>query len=348
MDRSDAGHRLTNSQVKYSLIEEVLNEEGNLLSVYWLCKVAGVSRSGYYNWLTITRPNQEQREEQDKDDFKLVLAAFHKHTYKKGSRSIYMTLLHERVLMNRKKILRLMRKFGLFCTHRRPRTQRKIMKGILEHSVKSNLVQRQFKAFGPRTILLTDITYCLYNYDQRAYLSTIKDAYTNEILAYQLSASLEVEFVLATINQLIKTEGMTLLKETIVHSDQGSHYTSMKFQELLADHQLIQSMSRRGNCWDNAPQESFFGHMKDDVDIARCQSFEELQSEIDTYMDYYNHRRYQWGLAKLAPRQYYDFVTTGHYPLADMIATPDIPAVRTCDVNESILDIKSRNKRGGG
>ena len=337
MDRSDAGQILSNTQVKYSLIEATLNEAGNLLSLYWLCKVAGVSRSGYYNWLNVTKPNQQQRDQADQEDFKTILKAFFKHRYQKGSRSIHMTLLHERTVMNRKKILRLMRKYGLYCKHRRPRTRKRIIRETQEHSIKPNLVQRQFKAFGPRTVLLTDITYCLYGQDKRAYLSTIKDAYTNEILAYQLSASLEVEFVLATINQLIEEEGMTLNHETIIHSDQGSHYTSMRFQELLEDHDLIQSMSRRGNCWDNAPQESFYGHMKDEVDIAGCQTFEALQAAIDHYMNYYNHGRYQWGLAKLAPRQYYEFVTTGYYPLADLIETPEIPAVRTCDVNESAM-----------
>ena len=74
-------------------------------------------------------------------------------------------------------------------------------------------------------------------------------------------------------------------------------------------------MSRRANCWDNAPQESFYGHMKDELDLTVCNTFEELQMAIDDYMDYYNNRRYQWELAKLSPREYYDFVTTGIYPL---------------------------------
>lgn len=76
LDRSDAGQILSNTQVKYSLIEATLNEAGNLLSLYWLCKVAGVSRSGYYNWLNVTRPNQQQRDQADQEDFKTILKAF--------------------------------------------------------------------------------------------------------------------------------------------------------------------------------------------------------------------------------------------------------------------------------
>ena len=74
-------------------------------------------------------------------------------------------------------------------------------------------------------------------------------------------------------------------------------------------------MSRRGNCWDNAPQESFFGHMKDEIDITNCTTFEEVRSIIDDWIDYYNNERYQWQLAKLAPNEYYNYITTGIYPI---------------------------------
>ncbi|WP_460289444.1 IS3 family transposase, partial [Clostridium sp. CTA-7] len=88
------------------------------------------------------------------------------------------------------------------------------------------------------------------------------------------------------------------------HSDQGAHYTSPKFQKLVKDCGLGQSMSRRGNCWDNAPQESFFGHFKDEVNIKPCQTLEDLRNEIDQYMTYYNEYRYQWNLKKMTPVQY--------------------------------------------
>lgn len=74
-------------------------------------------------------------------------------------------------------------------------------------------------------------------------------------------------------------------------------------------------MSRRGNCWDNAPQESFFGHMKDEIDLRGCTTFMQVKSIIDDWMDYYNNERYQWQLAKLSPNEYYQYITTGIYPL---------------------------------
>ena len=74
-------------------------------------------------------------------------------------------------------------------------------------------------------------------------------------------------------------------------------------------------MSRRANCWDNAPQESFFGHMKDEIDLSECTSYEDVFHVIAEWSDYYNYERYQWDLARLAPAEYYDYLTTGRYPL---------------------------------
>ena len=87
-------------------------------------------------------------------------------------------------------------------------------------------------------------------------------------------------------------------------------------------------MSRRGNCWDNAPQESFFGHMKDHIKnkLASCTNFNDVLAVVDDYMDYYNNRRYQWHLAKLSPNEYYHFVTTGEYPL-DIPNKPESPVI---------------------
>lgn len=107
-----------------------------------------------------------------------------------------------------------------------------------------------------------------------------------------------------TIEKLSKQRRLKLHKEAFIHSDQGCHYTSAKYQELLKEKGLGQSMSRRGNCWDNAPQESFFGHLKDHVISRNCSSIDELKREIDRYIHYYNNYRYQWGLKKMTPVQY--------------------------------------------
>lgn len=95
-----------------------------------------------------------------------------------------------------------------------------------------------------------------------AYLSTVKDASTNEILAYHASDRITLDFTAKTIHNLINNKKITLHEDAYIYSDLGSHYTSPRYQILLKKCGLAQSMSRRGNCWDNAPQESFFGHLK--------------------------------------------------------------------------------------
>lgn len=323
------------TQEKYTLIEETLTQSENLLSISRLCEIAGVSRSGFYYWMDVARPRKKFKERQDEVDYELILEGYKHRGYNKGTRAIAMYLLHHRhIVMNRKKILRLMKKYGLECPIRRQSKYKKAAQVKQSEAVKDNLVQRKFKAFGPRRVLLTDITYCFYGNHRKAYLSTIKDAYTNEILAYQYSDSLAVDFVLETVKELEHKEGMSLNKETIIHSDQGSHYTSISFQELLKDKKFKQSMSRRGNCWDNAPQESFFGHMKDDIDLPGCKTFEQFAATIDDYMDYYNNERYQWNLGKLSPSQYYQYCLTGEYPLADYYEAPALPEVRTTEMKD--------------
>ena len=126
-----------------------------------------------------------------------------------------------------------------------------------------------------------------------------------------------MNFVIETVDELVLKHGCTLDDETIVHSDQGCHYTSKAFMEKLKDENFVQSMSRKGNCWDNAPQESFFGHMKDEIKelVAAQESFEDVKAVVDDWMDYYNNYRYQWDLEKLSPREYYDYLVTGVYPI---------------------------------
>ena len=289
-------------------------KDNNLLNISWLCETAMVSRSGYYHWLKAA-DRRSVKDDQDKKDFELVLVAYKFRGYDKGSRGIHMRLLNQKIRMNRKKILRLMNKYGLKCPIRKANPYRRMAKAMKTNTISENLVNREFREHGAGMVLLTDITYLFYNHGDKAYLSVIKDAYTKQVLAYRASESLEVGFVLETVNMLIRDYGISLNSETILHSDQGCHYTSISFRQLLKDKELRQSMSRRGNCWDNAPQESFFGHMKDKIHLEHCHNFPDLIFEIDDYMDYYNNDRYQWNLAKLAPNQYAAYLKTEKYPI---------------------------------
>ena len=197
----------------------------------------------------------------------------------------------------------------------RRESERRMQKAIRTNNTAENLVKREFEMHGPRSVLLTDITYIPLN-GAFCYLSTILDGCTKQVLSYVLSESLEVDFVLETVQKMVHQHGISLKKETILHSDQGCHYTCIKFIQLVKNSSLRQSMSRKGNCWDNAPQESFFGHMKDELAemIPNWTCFADVQRSIDDWMDYYNNDRYQWDLAKLSPNEYYRYLTTGVYP----------------------------------
>ena len=303
-------------EVKFALIREATRRDDNLLNISSLCRIAGVSRSGYYKWCD-AESNRNLREEADRRDFEKILDAYRYRGYAKGARGIHMRLLHKphETIMNLKKIRRLMKKYGLFCPIRKANPYRRMAKELATNNVAPNVVNRQFRQ-EPRRVLLTDISYLFYQ-DGKCYLSTILDAFTREILAYRVSPSLKVDFVLETVDRLVAGHGCTLDNETIVHSDQGCHYTSYAFIGKLRDAEFVQSMSRRGNCWDNAPQESFFGHMKDEIAglIAACQSYEEVLDRVDDWMDYYNNDRGQWDHLKLTPREYYEYLQTGVYPL---------------------------------
>ena len=298
---------------RFQLIQEEIQQEDNLLSVGRLCDLACVSRSGYYRWLSAA-DSRAQREERDRRDFELILEAYRFRGRDKGARGIHMRLLHMGILMNIKKIRRLMKKYQLVCPIRKANPYRQMMRAIQTSHRADNIVNRNFTQAGPRTILLTDITY-IPDEEGFCYLSSVKDAVTRECLAHVLSRSMEEEFVLETIEQLMSRHGFSMNAKTLIHSDQGPHYTSVRFIDLLKNKKLRQSMSRRGNCWDNAPKESFFGHMKDELKIHRDMSFEEILAEVDDWMDYYNNDRYQWGLAKLSPREFYEYLMTGEYPL---------------------------------
>ncbi len=313
------GKEFMSANDRFQVIHNTQNTNGNLLNVSMLCDIAGVSRSGYYRWLKAA-DIREAKEQQDREDFEKILKAYNQRGYSKGARGIYMCMVHWNppVLMNIKKIRRLMKKYNLFCPIRQANPYRRMAKAIKTNSVAENILNREFTKHGPRKVLLTDITYIPYN-GKFCYLSTILDAYTRQILSYVVSDSLEVDFVLETVNKLIKVHGVSLSEETLIHSDQGCHYTSVSFRNLIQDEKLRQSMSRKANCWDNAPQESFFGHMKDEIDLSGCKTFRDVKKVIDDYMDYYNNERYQWQLAKLSPNEYYEFVATGVYPLEGVV-----------------------------
>ncbi|WP_110926264.1 IS3 family transposase [Bacillus massiliglaciei] len=288
----------------YQLIYETIEQNRFKGMTSYFCQLLDVSRSGYYSYLKASS-SREARELLDLEAKKMIVKAFNHRGYKKGSRSIKMILeKNDGIIFSRKKIQRIMRKYGIVCPHRKSNPYKKIAKATKEHQVVPNKLNREFKQGVPGKVLLTDITYLPYNRNCMAYLSTVKDASTNEILAYHVSDRITLDIATKTIQKLMSNKKVTLHPEAFIHSDQGSHYTSPRYQKLLNKYGLRQSMSRKGNCWDNAPQKSFFGHLKDDVDYKSAKTLKELKAKINHYMVYYNNYRYQWNLKKMTPIQY--------------------------------------------
>jgi putative transposase len=288
------------------LIRSVIEKYELKNMVSFLCEISGVSRSGYYNYFSLK--SQDRRDQREKDDLILkenILKAFHFKRRNKGARQIKMTLERKfHITYNLKRIRRIMGKYKIVCPIRRANPYKKMLKATQEHTVLPNLLNREFKQAIPGKILLTDITYLYYANGQKAYLSTIKDSSTNEILAYNVSSRMTLDLATDTLVKLKKNKQVKLAEGAFIHSDQGVHYTSPSFQKHVKKLGLGQSMSRRGNCWDNAPQESFFGHFKDESYIKPCNSLDELKQEIRRYMTYYNNFRYQWNLKKMTPVEY--------------------------------------------
>jgi len=270
----------------------------------YLCELTNVSRSGYYKWLQTTE-KRAISEEQDYQDYLLVKCVYDAHRGKSGYRMLYMELSELlEVPINHKKILRIMRKYKFFAKVRRANPYRQLAKATQAHKTVPNILNRQFDQDEPGKVLLTDITYLPHRSGQMAYLSCVKDVATREILAYELSTSLKMVIVERTLQKLEEALAGNVHPEAMIHSDQGFHYTHPDYQERVKEMGLAQSMSRRGNCLDNAPMESFFGHLKDEVGYKDAQNLEELKQMIGNYIDYYNSERKQWDLKKMAPEAY--------------------------------------------
>ena len=148
-----------------------------------------------------------------------------------------------------------------------------------------------------------------YGQGRKAFLQAIKDITTKEIVSWQLSNNLTMPFVLKSVEELENINYLT--DQSLIHSDQGFHYTNPEYIQRVKKLKLIQSMSRKGRCIDNSPMESFFGHLKDEVDYKSTRTFSELNDMISKYMDYYNNKRYQWGIKKMTPVQYRSHLLAG-------------------------------------
>lgn len=276
-----------------SVIFNVVKELSNKYPVNMLCMLAKVSRSGYYKW---TKYGQKDKDSEIKD---LILFEYNKARGIYGYRRI-RTLLRRKHQMNinHKRVYRLMKQADLKATIRRKRVYIKSQKGA---TVLPNILDRNFIAKGLNEKWVTDMTYLIFN-GHRMYMTVILDLFNNEIISYKLSSLYSLEFAIDIVKDASKGKN---INGTILHSDQGHLYTEPKYIDAIKEMGIVQSMSRKGNCFDNAAVESFFGHLKSELIYNnKILSKEQMISEIDNYIRFYNYERYQSKLNEMTPIEY--------------------------------------------
>ena len=269
-----------------------------------MCGIALVSASGYYKYLK----EKDVRKNKDLHDLSIIKREFDKKKGKIGARTIKMNLESKGIVMNLKKIRRIMRENGLVCMIRRVNKSRVALQKNIENRHVPNLLKRQFKQSIPYRFASTDITYIRYQ-GRFSFLSVVKDLASSEILVWRLSRHMDLDLVMNTISDLEKyfRDNNLDLSKLLLHSDQGFQYTNIAYYNKLKEIGITQSMSRRGNSVDNAPIESFFGHFKDEIDYNHL-NFEQVHNLISAYMLEYNYERKQWSKMRLAPVYYRDYL----------------------------------------
>lgn len=228
-----------------------------------------------------------------------IRAIFDRHKGRYGYRRILCALRAEDKHVNHKTVRRLMQELGLKC---RVRVKKyRAYRGEVGLTA-PNVLGRQFEAHRPNQKWVTDVTEFNVN-SQKLYLSPIMDLYNGEIVAFETST----RPLFTMVESMLKKAFMrrTLRPGLVLHSDQGWQYTMPNYRHILKQHSITQSMSRRGNCLDNAAMESFFAILKSELyHIERFRSVEHLQTEIAKYIRYYNHERIKLKLNGLSPVSY--------------------------------------------
>jgi len=229
----------------------------------------------------------------------LIKSIYHKHKGRYGYRRITAELNNKGIIINHKTVLRLMKSLGLKSIIRIKKYNS--YKGE-QGKIAPNILERNFKASAPNQKWATDITE--FNVlGKKLYLSPIIDLFNQEIISYELTERPVFNQVVAMLKKAFKKIPNNI--NLMLHSDQGWQYQMKQYQHLLKDKGITQSMSRKGNCLDNAIIENFFGILKSELFyIQKFENVEELKHEIKQYIDYYNNERIKSNLNKMSPIQY--------------------------------------------
>ena len=279
-------------RAKYAVIYRHRNE----YAVSVMCRFFQVSRSGYYDFV-----HRLGRPEKDAALAEIIAEQRERSFRTYGYRRMWLVLKKRGIHRNPKTILRIMEKYGLLAEIRRRRKWQQM--GQQVHKYK-NLLNREFHADRPNSKWVTDISY-IHTKQGVLYLSMIRDLYDNSIVAYKTGTEQTVNLVLDTIRLAMHKEKKRVAAELYLHSDQGVQYTSQAYFDLTKSYGITPSMSRRGNCYDNAMAENFFSILKTEcIYRHKPDSFCEANEMIGRYINFYNHERIQLktGVAPLTLR----------------------------------------------
>ncbi|MBR2528919.1 MAG: IS3 family transposase [Blautia sp.] len=289
-------------------VENLPPDPGHVLTKKAILKQIGISRSVYYQY--VKDPDfgtwETRKKEQDEADAGIMKMVADYKGFRKGSRQVYMLLPRlagRRISL--KKIRRIMKAYGIECDIRRPNPSREGQDAYEKEAVKPNILRRRFRLYRPNRVRVTDVTYLYYGDKKRAYGSALMDPVTGRLVAFVVSERNNLEMALETLRV---SDSHPCEDGGIFHSDQGTLYKSGTFQKEILERGLRQSMSKKGNCWDNATQESFFGHFKDECEYSSCADIEKLKKRVEEYSWYYNNERGMWERGRMTPVEYEEYL----------------------------------------
>lgn len=262
-----------------------------------LCSILKCSKSGYYQWIKAGRPTHKAFNNSVSE---MVLDQYSKDN-RQGIARLRMNIKKNYcVTLSNKIIYRYMQLHHIQSVIRR---KKKRYSKVQHHTI-PNLIKRDFNASAPNQKWSIDVTY-IHTAGGIEYLCAIKDMYDKSIVSYNLSRFNDNELVLTALDSAIKNVPCTSRKGLIIHSDQGSQFTSLAYGLKLKKHKIQHSVSYRGSCVDNVPIESWFSALKTECIYLNGKIDRQIAKELtDTYVEYYNYERLQEQLNELAPMEF--------------------------------------------
>jgi len=263
-----------------------------------MCRILGVTRSGYYHY---KKHRYSQRKIENKVILELIRQIWEKSHHIYGYRRIHVELRSQGLRINRKRVLRLMRENSI--TAKMKKKFKKTTDSNHSNYVSPNLLNQNFNEALPNTVWVADITY-ISTYEGWLYLSVILDLYSRKVVGWSMSNRMTSQLVIDSLKHAVEVRKPEA--GLIFHSDRGSQYASNDFRRSLKKHKIIQSMSGKGNCYDNAVAESFFHTLKTEfINWEKFKTRNEAKSSVFSFIEvFYNRKRRHSYLEYLSPYNY--------------------------------------------